>query len=238
MLQFARKVESPANTLLTGLPSTDYRAIAERSERVRLLPGQVLLEPGKIGDVYFPLSGVIAKVVELTSGEQVEAGMIGNEGVIPLCYFLKLDDTPFRAVVQNAGEAFRMTTKDFNPVAKPGSLLHSRLLRFTAAFAAQISLAAACSRLHPVSQQYVRWLLMTHNRIGCDEFELTQDTVAGMLGVRRVSVTAVARQLLKQGLIDYRRGKVKILNRPGLDKMSCECYRRCNATYKAILGNY
>lgn len=225
-----------ANWLLAALPEKDRRRLAKHLEVVPLLPGQVLLEPGRIDFVYFPVSGVVAKVVDMADGQQVGTSMIGSEGMIPLCYFLRLDDTPFRAVVQNAGSALRMATDDFNRVAQPGELLHSILLRFTAAFAAQVSLAAACSRLHHVQQQYCRWLLMTHNRVGADDFELTQDMVAGMLGVRRMSVTAAARQLLNKGLISYSRGKVKILDRPGLEQMSCECYRRIHATYRTILS--
>src|SRR5690242_9430427 len=182
-----RTADSSTNLLLSALPKKDRSELSRYLEPASLMPGQVLLEPGKIEFVYFPTSGVVAKVVQMKSGERVGTAMIGREGVIPLCHFLRLDDTPFRAVVQNAGEAWRMRVKDFNAAAKPGELLHSNLLRFTAAFAAQVSLAAACSRLHQVQQQYCRWLLMTHNRVGADTFELTQDAIAGMLGVRRVS---------------------------------------------------
>lgn len=227
--------DSPTNLLLSALPKNDRRQLARFLEPMPLKPGQVLLEPGKIEFVYFPTSGVVAKVVQMKNGDRVGTAMIGREGVIPLCHFLRLDDTPFRAVVQNAGEAWRMRVKDFNAAAKPGELLHSNLLRFTAAFAAQVSLAAACGRLHKVQQQYCRWLLMTHNRVGADSFELTQDAIARMLGVRRVSVTAAARQLRKKGLIEYSRGKVRIVDRSGLERMSCECYRRIHATYNTIL---
>jgi CRP-like cAMP-binding protein len=233
-----RHVDSLENRLLSALPNTEYRRWRQHLQRVPLSPGQVLLGPGKIQHVYFPISGVAAEVVQLKSGGRIGAAMIGREGIVPLSCYLLLEDAPFRAVVQNAGEAWRMSAKDFRAMSKSGGLLHSNLLRFTAAFATQVSLAAACSRLHHVQQQYCRWLLMTHNRVGADEFALTQDAVAGMLGVRRVSVTAAARQLLKKGLIDYRRGKVRILNRPGLERMGCECYRRTYATYKTVLGGF
>ena len=230
------KVEQPKNSLLATVSEKDYHRLAERLELAPLTPGQVLLGPGRMEFVYFPISGVVAKVVEVEDGQQIGAGLIGREGMIPICCFLKLEATPFRAVVQNAGQAWRMQVKDFNSLVQPGELLHSNLLRFSAVFAAQVSFAAACSRLHQVSQQYCRWLLMTHNRIRDDEFELRQDTVAGMLGVRRMSVTAAARQLLDKGLIEYSRGKVRILNRRGLEQMSCECYRRTYAAYQTVLG--
>ena len=230
------KVERPENSLLAALPKKDYRRLAEHLELAPLTPGQVLLGTGRMEFVYFPVSGVVAKVVEVEDGQQVGAGLIGREGMIPLCCFLKLETTPFRAVVQNAGQAWRMRVKDFHAMVQPGELLHSNLLRFSAVFAAQVSFATACSRLHQVPQQYCRWLLMTHNRVGADEFELRQDTVAGMLGVRRMSVTAAARQLLDKGLIEYSRGKVRILNRRGLEQMSCECYRRTYAAYQTVMG--
>lgn len=228
----------PANRLLAALPDAEFRRLAKHLEIVPLEPGQVLLEPGNIEFVYFPRSGVVAKLVEMAGCQQVGAGLIGREGMIPLCLFLNLDDTPFRAEVQNAGEAWRMPAETFRKVARRGQCLHSVLLRFTAAFAAQVSLAAACSRVHQVQQQYSRWLLMTQSRVGADEFLLTQETIAGMLGVRRMSVTAAARQLRKKGLIDYRRGKVRILDRGRLQKASCDCFRRINAVYKSILTSF
>ncbi|HUY88130.1 MAG TPA: Crp/Fnr family transcriptional regulator [Pirellulales bacterium] len=228
----------PMNRLLAALPEAEFRRLAKHLELVPLEPGQVLLEPGHFEFVYFPRSGVVAQLVEIAGCQQIGAALIGREGMIPLCLFLNLDDTPFRAVVQNAGEAWRMPAETFRRVARPGQLLHSVLLRFTAAFTAQVSLAAACSRVHQVQQQCSRWLLMTQDRVGADEFLLTQEAVAGMLGVRRMSVTAAARQLRKKGLIEYRRGKVRVLDRAGLEQASCECFRRINAVYKSILKSF
>lgn len=235
MAKRAGSVDPLANRLLAALPEAELRRVAKHLESVPLEPGQVLLAAGKMDFVYFPRSGVVAKLVEIANCQQVGAGLIGREGMIPLCLFLHLDNTPFRAEVQNAGEAWRMPAEAFKKVARPGQLLHSVLLRFTAAFAAQISLAGACSRVHQVPQQFSRWLLMTQNRVGVDEFLLTQETIAGMLGVRRMSITAAARELRKKGLIEYRRGNVRILDRAKLEQASCECYRRINAVYKSIL---
>jgi CRP-like cAMP-binding protein len=206
-------------------------------ELVALEPGQILLDRGKIDYVYFPISGVVTKVVRMAGGEQIEAGMIGNEGMVPLCLFLGLYSTPFQATVQNSGQALRLTAKAFNAHVQPGQLLHSVLLRFTAVFMAQLSLSAACKRLHPLRPQYCRLLLMTYDRVGASDFTLTQAAAAEMLGVRRMSITAAARQLHDEGVINYRRGKIEIVDMAGLKKAACECYGRIHEIGKTLLSS-
>jgi hypothetical protein len=228
--------DSRTNRLLAALPEKDRRTIAKHLEAVALAPGQNLLDSGQGEFVYFPLSGAAAKFVEMANGHAIGAGIVGNEGVVPLWrFFSRSDETPFRVEMQNSGEALRMTCADFYALAKPGRPLHDLLLRFAAAFAGQVALGAACNRLHQVQEQYCRWLLMTRDRIGADEFELTQDAAARILGVRRMSVTAAARQLRKKGVVDYCRGRLVILDRPALERASCECYRRMTDIYQAIL---
>lgn len=224
------------NALLRALSDSDRRNIATKLEYVTLESGQVLFEPGRADFAYFLTSGAAAKLVEMANGLKAGAALIGNEGVVPLCcFFSTLEATPYRVETQNAGEGFRMTAEDFAAESLPGRPLHAVMVRYQAVFAAQVLLATACNRLHQIQEQYSRWVLMTHDRMGSDEFTLTQDAIARILGVRRVSITAAARQLRKQGLIDYRRGTLKILDRAGLEKASCECYARANAVYQAIL---
>lgn len=227
-----------ANKLIGALPASEYRWLAPFLEPVPLQVGQVLLDRGKIAWVFFPGSGVVTKIVQMEDGAQMEAGMIGNEGMVPLCLFLELDRTPFHAVVQNPGQALRISAKEFKAHVRPGQPFHTILLRFAAAFMAQVSLSAACNHLHHLNKRYCRWLLMTHDRLGVDQFMFTQKSVAGMLGVRRMSITPIARRLQRDGLIRYSRGKMAILDRKGLERATCECYGRMLSIYDELLGSF
>jgi CRP-like cAMP-binding protein len=225
------------NKLLALLPATEQRRLLPHVERVPLQAGEVLFEVGKIQHVYFPISGVTSKVVVMDDGDIMEAGMVGREGMVPLCLLLDLDSTPFRAVVQNAGEAWRMKASAFKELMAPGQLVHSSLLRFAAAFMAQVSQSAACNRLHPLEKRYCRWLLMTHDRLEGNRFILKQEFAAGMLGVRRMTITPVARKLQQAGLIRYSRARITILDRRGLEAVCCECYRRVQAVYEQLFAS-
>src|ERR1019366_3165893 len=149
------------NKLLAALSSKDHQRFEPYLEQVPLESGQVLFERGEIFHVFFPISGIISKVVQVDHSNGIEAGMIGNEGMVPLCLFMELDNTPFRAVVQNPGQAWRMEAGAFKALVKPGSAFHSVLLRFAAAFMAQVSQSAGCNLLHPLEKRYCRWLPMT-----------------------------------------------------------------------------
>ena len=223
------------NRLLAALLAKDQRRFEPYLEQIPLETGQVLFERGNISHVFFPISGVISKIVQMDDSNGIQAGMIGNEGMLPLCLFMELDNTPFRAVVQNPGQAWRMEAGAFKALVKPGSHFHSVLLRFAAAFVAQVSQSAGCNRLHPLEKRYVRWLLMTQDRLGSNELFLKQEFAAAMLGVRRMSITPVAKKLQQAGLIRYGRGRITILDRPGLEAASCECYRRVQSAYDSLL---
>jgi len=231
-------IEFADNTLLAALPAKEHRRLAPHLERVPLKPGQLLFDLGKISHVFFPTSGVISKVVRMNDGDGVEAGMVGKEGMVPLCLFMELDSTPFRAIVQNAGDAWRVEAADFRALVRPGQIVHSVLLRFAAAFMAQVSQSAGCNRLHPLEKRYCRWLLMTHDRLDSNEIILKQEFAAGMLGVRRMTITPVAKKLQDTGLIRYSRGRVTILDRPRLEATSCECYQRVQAVYDSLLNSF
>lgn len=229
-------VPQTANHLLDALPPRQLQQLTSKLERVPLRTGQVLFDLGMINHIYFPVTGIVSKVVRMDKGNGVEVGMIGNEGMVPLCLFLDLPSSPFRAVVQNPGAAWRMTADVFKAIVKPDHSFHGVLLRFAAAFMAQVSQSAGCNRLHPLEKRYCRWLLMTHDRVEADQFELKQEFSAGMLGVRRMSITPVAQKLQSAGMIRYRRGQITILDRPALESAACECYGRVQSVYDNLLG--
>lgn len=206
-------------------------------EFVRLEPGHLLFKRGNTEYLYFPLSGIITKLVIMLDGNKVNAGIIGNDGMVPLCLLLGLRQTPFEGVVQNTGEALRMSASAFVANVHSGGPLYRILLRFAAAFMAQVSLSAACKRLHSLRAQYARLLLMTVDLLGSSEFVLTQAIAAESLGVRRMSVAEAARQLQDEGIIHYSRGKIKIVDRNRLNKVSCECYGRIREIYESFLLN-
>lgn len=230
-----KHVSAASNALLARIPPNEFRRIASHLEPVTLGAGQVLFNRGMINHVYFPISGVISKTIRMDDRSSVEAGMVGKEGMVPLCLLMGLDASPFEVVVQNRGEAVRMEAATFNAIVRPGQMFHSVLLRFAAAFMAQVSQAAGCNQLHRLQKRYCRWLLMTHDRLEADEFILRQETAAALLGVRRMSVTPVAQKLQRAGLIKYSRGQIEILDRPGLEATSCECYRRIKDIYDTLL---
>lgn len=225
----------PENDLLRALPTRDARSLASRLERTPLTAGEILFDAGKIDAVFFPISGVISKIVRMDDGSRAEAGIVGREGMVPLCLFMHLNSSPFRGVVQNPGDALRMSAAAFNEFVLPGTALHGVVLRFAASFMAQLSQSAGCARLHSLEKRYCRWLLMTLDRVGASEFELKQDVAAAALGVRRMTITPVARKLQAAGLIRYRRGRIKILDRAGLEAVCCECYNRVRAIYADAL---
>jgi len=186
---------------------------------------KVLYEPYKpIQYVYFIDCGVVSLVSIMEDGATVEVGTIGNEGMVGLPLFLGAGTTPHQTFVQVPGTATRIQAEVFKRVVSPNSFLHSLLQQYTQALFNQISQSAACNRLHSIEERCCRWLLMTHDRVESDQFELIQEFLAQMLGVRRAGVSVVAAMLQQAGLIRYSRGKMNILDRAGLEAGSCECY--------------
>ena len=175
--------------------------------------------------VYFPNSGIISLVNLTEDGGTVEAATVGNEGMVGLPLLLGTDRMIGQAITQIVGDALRMKADVFKQEVTPASPLYSLLLRYTQALMNLISQSVACNRLHSVEDRCCRWLLLCQDRVESDEFPLTQEFLAQMLGVRRASVSVVAATLQKAGLIRYRRGKITILDRLGLEAASCECYQ-------------
>jgi len=225
------------NRLLASLPAPEYERLLPHLQPISLGPTQCLFQPGDgIGRVYFPVSSILATLVVMQDGTVAQAGLIGSEGVACLCTILGCDTTPFAVEVQNAGAALWMDADRFREEARRNEVFHGRLHQYADAFLTQVSYTAACNSLHTVEQRCCRWLLMMQNRAVPDHFLLTQQTIARMLGVRRSSVQEVARRFQEAGLIHYRRGRIQIIDRPGLEARCCECYRNTRERYGALLG--
>jgi len=222
------------NRLLHLLTASEYARLAPSLELVELKPGQDLIRRGQIEFVYFPISGIVTKVVLMIDGNKVDAGMIGNEGMVPLCLFLGVAATPFEAVVQNSGQALRMTAEAFVASVRSVRRLYPVILRFAAAFMAQVSLSAACKQLHTLRSQYCCFLLMSVDRLDSQTICLTQAAAADFLGVRRMSISEIANQLQHDGVIQYRRGTITVVDRARLSKNSCECYARIREVYEGL----
>ena len=224
------------NQLLTALPREIYARLLPKLETVSLVFKQVLYQPGElIQHVYFPLSGVVSLLTILADGTETEVGIVGNEGIAGISVFLGIDTTSVKALVQIPGDAMRMQTSDFKAELLDGAL-HNLLQRYTQTLIGQISQTVACNSHHSVEERCCRWLLMCHDRARSDHFPITQDFLSHMLGVRRASVTVVASMLQKAGLISYSRGRMTIIDRPGLEEVSCECYESIKAEFDRVFG--
>ena len=215
-----------ANSMLAALPRDQYHRLQNGLEPVALGFGEVLYEPGKrIRHVYFPGDSLISLLTLVEGHLALEVGMVGREGMIGVPLFLGTDVSPVRALVQGAGAALRMESARFCKEINRSPQLRGEVGRYAAVLMAQITQTAACNRFHLVEPRLARWLLMTRDRVLSDEFRLTHEFLGHMLGVRRVGITKAARALQEQNLIVYSRGKIRILDRKGLEAASCSCYR-------------
>lgn len=214
------------NKLLAALPAKSYRRLLSGLEPVALEFGDVLYEAGKrIRHVYFPGDSLVSLLTLVNGRLALEVGMVGREGMVGLPLALGRAISPVRALVQGAGKAMRMGSARFSREMRRSPPLQEGVYRYADALLAQVSQTAACNRFHQVEQRLARWLLMTRDRVSSDEFRLTQEFLAHMLGVRRVGVTRAARALQDRKLIEYSRGSIKILDGKGLEGAACECYR-------------
>ena len=223
------KQSAVANSLLQALPRKECRHMLARSEQVSLTYGDILSEPGEhIRHVYFPNTGLISLLTPVDGHASVEVGMVGSEGMAGMGLFLGIGISPVRMLVQGSGTAIRMKAASFRAEIKRNPALQRELNYYLYAFMAQVSQTAACNRHHLLEARLARWLLMTHDRMQSSKFYLTQEFLAHMLGVRRVGVTRAATLLQKKKLISYSRGLIAILDRKGLERASCRCYRAVN----------
>ena len=214
-----------ANSMLAALPRKQYQRLLTGLESVALSFGEVLHEPGeRIRHVYFPNDSLVSLLTVVEGHLALEVGMVGREGMVGVPVSLGTDISPVRALVQGAGAALRMKSARFSEEVRKSPQLQRQVSRYTRALMAQITQTAACNRFHIVEARLARWLLMTRDRVRSDEFRLTHEFLGHMLGVRRVGVTMAARALQKRKLIGYSRGKIRILDRRGLEGAACSCY--------------
>jgi CRP-like cAMP-binding protein len=213
------------NLLLAALPTADLARLAAHLERVPMLLGQMLYEPGsQLQHAYFPATAIVSLHYVMETGASASVAGVGNEGMVGISLFMGGDTTTSSAVVQTAGEAWRLERRLLKAEFDRAGALQRLLLRYTQALMAQMSQTAVCNRHHSVEQQLCRWLLVTLDRIPTGQFVITQEQVAGMLGVRRESITEVAGRLQQAGSIRMRRGHIEVLERAGLERRVCECY--------------
>ncbi len=225
------------NRLLARLSPQEYQHLLPLLREVSLDFKKVLNEPRSIiHHVHFPTHGVISAVTVMESGSSIEVATIGNEGMVGLTALFGGEESPNRMIVQVGGMAQRMAATDFQAETSRASPLRRVIARYQTAFHHQISQAVACNGLHTVQRRCCRWVLMTHDRVEGDEFPLTHEFLSHMLGVRRVSVTDVLKPLQDAGLIRYRRGKISVLDRQGLEASACECYKSVREEFDRLLG--
>jgi CRP-like cAMP-binding protein len=228
--------EFRSNQLLAALPPEEWKRWVSSLERVEMPLGAVLYEPGvELKYVYFPITAIVSLLYVMEDGASAEIAVVGNEGIVGISLFMGGESTPSRAVVQSAGVGCRLKSslmkEEFN---KAGPVLHL-LLRYTQALITQMAQTAVCNRHHSLDQQLCRWLLLSLDRLRGPELIMTQELIANMLGVRREGVTEGALKLQKDGIIKYARGHITVLDRPALEKRTCECYAVVKREYDRLL---
>ncbi len=213
------------NHLLAVLPVEDLDRLSANLELVPLALGDALYESDRrMRNVYFPVNSIVSLLHVMINGASAEIAVVGNEGIIGVALFMGGETTPSRAVVQSAGHAYRLPGKLLKEEFARGGAMQHVLLRYSQALLTQMAQTAVCNRHHSVDQQLCRWLLLSLDRLLTNELVMTQELIANMLGVRREGVTEAAGKLQDAGLIQYRRGRITVLDRPGLEARSCECY--------------
>ena len=225
------------NHLLASLPSQDWTRWLPQLEWVAMPLGHVIYESGGAqSHVYFPTNAIISLLYVMENGASAEIAVVGNEGIVGVSLFMGGESTPSRAVVQSAGEGYRLSSAVIKDEFKRAPVLHL-MLRYTQALITQMAQTAVCNRHHSLDQQLCRWLLLSLDRLDGPELMMTQELIANMLGVRREGVTEAALRLQRDGLIRYTRGHITAVDRAGLETRSCECYAVVKKEYDRLLPN-
>jgi hypothetical protein len=226
-----------ANKILRLLPESEITTVIERAELVTVKSRELLFEPEeRLKYVHFPEDCVISLVTVLEDGDQVEAMTVGNDGFSGIPVFHGVETSPNRGIGQITGRARRFAVKDFRELVEQCTALHRLLHRYSEFVYETVAQSAACNRLHVIEQRCARWLLMSNDRVGRDSFDLTQEFLAEMLGVRRPGVTVAMGILEKAGLIAHTRGNITVVDRPGLERASCECYATIRARQSKLIA--
>jgi CRP-like cAMP-binding protein len=224
------------NGLIAALPDEDRLRWSAALERVDMPLGQVLYESGRaMTHVYFPTTSIASLLYVTGTGQSAEIAVVGHEGMVGISLFMGGESTPSRSVVQSGGVGYRLDAGTLkHEFARSEAVLHL-LLRYTQALITQMTQTAVCNRHHSLDQQLCRWLLLSLDRLAGQELKMTQELIANMLGVRRESVTDAAGALQRAGAIRYRRGRIVVLDRPALERRSCECYGVVKREYDRLL---
>ncbi|MDQ3808769.1 MAG: Crp/Fnr family transcriptional regulator [Chloroflexota bacterium] len=223
---------------MAALPRAEYTRLRAQMEPIRPRMKSVLYEQGgPIEHVYFPEGGVFSHMIQMADGSVVEVGTIGSEGMIGLSAFLNASASHTTVLCQIAGRALRMSTDVFRGEVTPATRLHTLLHRYGEAFMTYLAQAVACNAVHSAPARCARWLLMMHDRVGGDEFPLTQDFLSKMLGVRRATISAIAQELQAAGMIHYAQGRITIENRAALETITCECYAVVRREFDRMVGS-
>ncbi len=230
-------VSSPRqNRLLAELPEEDYQRLLPFLTLVDLPLGKVICESGcKISHVLFPTTAIVSLLAVMENGSSAEIAVVGNDGIVGIALFMGGESMPNRTVVQSGGLGYQLSDKQLKAEFNRSGKLQHLLLRYTMALLAQMAQTAVCNRHHTVDQQLCRWLLLSLDRLPSNELNMTQELIANMLGVRREGVTEAAGRLQTAGLISYSRGRIVILDRPGLEGRVCECYAVVKSEFDRLL---
>lgn len=226
-----------ANRLLVGLPRKDHERILARCERLELSLGEILCEPGeRIRHAYFPTTSFISLLVPVDDRPNLEVELVGAEGMFGVPVVLGVGISTLQAVVQGSGAALRLGSAAFRRELERSSALQRTMNRYIYVLRAQLARTAACNSFHLLEARLARWLLMSHDRAHSNDFHITHEFLGRVLGVRRVGITNAAGVLQKRKLMSYSRGDITILDRKGLERASCACYRAAQGTYEKIFG--
>jgi CRP-like cAMP-binding protein len=226
------------NHLLAALPEVDYARLLPDLELIAMPLGWAVYESGgHLSYLYFPTTSLVSLLYVMENGASAEIAITGNEGLVGISLFMGGESTPSRAVVQSAGNGYRLRAGILKREFALGGNLQFLALRYTQALITQMAQTVVCNRHHALDQQLCRWLLLSLDRLPGDELTMTQELIANMLGVRREGVTEAAGKLQRAGLIHYSRGHIKVLDRPGLEKRVCECYAVVKKEIDRLLPN-
>lgn len=224
------------NQILGALPIADYERLLPHLELVSLPLGWTVSESGDHVDyLHFPITGIISLIYALEDGSSSEIALVGNEGMVGISIYMGGESMPSSTVVQSAGQAYRLSRKIMKREFSSGGELQHLSLLYTQALLAQTSQTAVCNQHHSLDQQLCRWLLMSLDRLHKNNLVITQELIASLLGVRRESITQVAGKLQKDGLIEYARGRIIVIDRPRLEERACECYSDVKTEYERLL---